>query len=315
MQRRNFLKITAISSLSLATGIGFLASKRYASQRFAFQRFALQRFDLQRFALQRFEWHGVAFGADVHLVIKGDRERARASMQAVRKTIEALENHFSLYRSQSEISRLNHAGLLPNPSHEMHEILAFSREIWQASDGLFNPSVGARWHELARGQSPKAPIDFDNVQAKPDKVTLPANMRITLNGIAQGYASDHILFTLKSYGFEHVLVNMGEYRAGAGKWPLAAQGQRFVLNAHQAASTSNANALILPQGHSHIIHPDGAKAIWQEVTVIAETAARADGFSTAFILMDAKQIQQVMRKHQDIIHVFIGDKEGKVRRL
>ena len=54
-------------------------------------------------------------------------------------------------------------------------------------------------------------------------------MGLTLNGIAQGYATDRVVAILRSEGIEHSLVDMGESRAlgdGPGRPAVADRDRR-----------------------------------------------------------------------------------------
>src|SRR6266566_7324427 len=69
---------------------------------------------------QLHSWHGEVLGALSELTLwHTDAAFARATILKVRREIERFERIFSLYRSDSEISRLNEAGTLMKPSPEL----------------------------------------------------------------------------------------------------------------------------------------------------------------------------------------------------
>ena len=56
-------------------------------------------------------------------------------------------------------------------------------------------------------------------------------MKLTLNGIAQGFASDRVLATLRGHGIEHALINIGEHAplgesAAGDPWTVGIQHPR-----------------------------------------------------------------------------------------
>src|SRR3977135_863710 len=69
---------------------------------------------------QLHSWHGDVLGAMSELTLwHTDAAFARATILRVRLEIERYERIFSLYRPDSEISRLNAAGKLTRPSPEL----------------------------------------------------------------------------------------------------------------------------------------------------------------------------------------------------
>ena len=224
---------------------------------------------------RRFHWQGIAFGADVSLTIIGDKARSKATLIAVQAEIERLENIFSLYRPKSEISQLNaQIDKLRSSSlsRDMAYVLDLAEAVKTQSFGQFEPMLGGIWQAKANGA--------------------PAPTSLTLNGIAQGFASDRIAMLLQDFGFTKTLVNMGEFVAGEGKWRLNASGITRKIS-QSAAATSRANALTFQDGSSHIISPSGRNPLWSEVTVFADNGALADAWSTAMIVMRENEIREV----------------------
>src|SRR4030081_1985688 len=73
---------------------------------------------------QLFSWHGEVLDAVSELTLwHTDAAFARATILKVRGEIERFERIFSLYRADSEISRLNLAGRLTKPSSELRELI------------------------------------------------------------------------------------------------------------------------------------------------------------------------------------------------
>ncbi len=67
---------------------------------------------------------------------------AKDGMQAARDAIEAGERRFSRFQQESELSQLNRsAGQWFNASPEMMDVLQKARKFFDATGGLFDPSV------------------------------------------------------------------------------------------------------------------------------------------------------------------------------
>lgn len=138
--------------------------------------------------------------------------------------------------------------------------------------------------EAARGL-----IGWDRVSRAGGRLRLAPGQALTLNGIAQGYASDVITARLAAAGFDEVLVNLGEFRAGReGDWRVGlGETGRVARLSGDALAVSEPAALQFGVGGSgHIISGDERGARWRMVAVQAERAALADGLSTGFALMD-----------------------------
>ena len=74
------------------------------------------------------------------------RRRIRAAtILKVRDEIERFERIFSLYRSDSEISRLNETGKLIKPSPELRKLVEESQRLGEVSGGAFDISVQPLW--------------------------------------------------------------------------------------------------------------------------------------------------------------------------
>ena len=148
-------------------------------------------------ALRVTDWRGIALGAEARLILAhpdSDRLVAAALDELAR-----LERIVSLYRRDSELSRLNAAGMLDAPSTELVELLALAGLVHDATGGVFDPSIQPLWAAYAaagaEGRAPTDPertaalarVGWEGVTVDPGRITLRPGMALTLNGIAQGY--------------------------------------------------------------------------------------------------------------------------------
>lgn len=261
-------------------------------------------------------WRGVALGAGASIFLDDvDGAAAQAAISATRAEIERLEAEFSLYRPESALSRLNRTGALAAPSADMLAILSMAGRVHRATGGAFDPTVQPLWRRLAgmetRGTVAEAPIGFGNVVVAPDRIAFArAGMALTLNGIAQGYITDAVARLLRAHGFRHVLVDMGELAAPAGRrdgtpWPVTIQRRRDrarlrrLTLAGRALATSEPLATTLDRAGRipHILDPRAQDprsrqtgGMREIVAVEAGTAAIADALSTGLCLLDDAEI-------------------------
>jgi FAD:protein FMN transferase len=260
-------------------------------------------------------WHGEVLGALSELSLwHPDAAFAQRTILRVRHEIERFERIFSLYRRDSEISRLNEAGKLVKPSVELRTLVEESQRLGEVSRGAFDISVQPLWRlyeahfwsgtdiqsdVVARARDVALTVvDFRQIDSGAAAIGFArAGMAITLNGIAQGYISDAIADMLRNEGFESAVVDLGEYRT-IGSHPDGRPWRIGIRDASNAWSTDRVveledMALAVSGGYGtvfeasghfhHIFDPrTGASAnTLVDVAVIGPRATAADGLATA----------------------------------
>lgn len=298
-----------------------------------------------RTAPQAVTWQGQAMGAQASLVIHHpDREKASKLVDAVVAEVRRLERIFSLYREDSDLTRLNRQRFAVTPAPEVVDILRASREAWALTDGAFDPTVQPLWeayrdHFSQPGASAAGPaagivrdrlgrVGLDRLAWSPDRIELPVpGSALTFNGIAQGYVTDRVVELLKAAGIERSMVDMGESRA-IGTAPEGRPWHVGIADSNRpdtvvdvldvvdrAVATSSPLGFRFDEGSkfSHIIDPRNGTTPqrYASVTVIAKEAALADALSTAFSLMDVDSITSVVRGRADI-EVHLLSHEGRL---
>ena len=141
----------------------------------------------------RSTWQGRALGADVSITIHGPHEVAEPALQAARTAIARVEAEFSLFDPTSALSRLNRSGRIAQPDPMMLDLLQAADRVNRMTAGLFDPTIQALWRAHADGSDTGAArkaIGWDRVRVARDAVELDKGQSLTLNGIAQGYATD-----------------------------------------------------------------------------------------------------------------------------
>jgi thiamine biosynthesis lipoprotein len=243
-----------------------------------------------------------------------DAAFAQATILKVRAEIDRFERIFSLYRTDSEISRLNEAGKLMKPSPELRKLIEESQRLGELSGGAFDISVQPLWrlyeahfwshtaiqpdivtraHDVAR-----ALVDFRRIESGAAAIGFArAGMAITLNGNAQGYITDAIPDMLRNEGFESAVVDLGEFRT-IGHHPDGHPWRLGIRNGRDRGSIDRMvelddMALAVSGGYGttfeasgrfhHIFDPHtGASAnSLVQAAVISPRATAADGLATA----------------------------------
>jgi thiamine biosynthesis lipoprotein len=258
-------------------------------------------------------------GTDARILFCGiDRASANALAAMAVAEIERLERALSLYRSDSEICRLNEVQALNLPSGDMRRALALAIAVARVTDGLFDPTVQALWEAYVdwfakaptAGLPPESVIaaarslvDWRRIALAADLIGLGERQRITLNGLAQGYVTDRIADLLRARGLEHVLVDLGEQRAlgprsGGAPWLIACDDTRSFKLVQGALATSEGAGCILGAAGAahHLFDPRSGRsaAHWRRITVHHPSAAVADALSTAFYVASPAEIERML---------------------
>ena len=267
-------------------------------------------------AAQAAEWQGTAFGADVALALSGPG--ADATLLKLPAFLAQIESVFSLYRP-SELITLNTKGHA-KPSPWLAQALRLCDRLHHLTPGSFDPTVQPLWQALANGENPVAKqslIGWHHVQIGPE-IRLSQGQALTLNGMAQGFAADLVRDWLAAQGFRHALVQMGEYAALGGPFTLGISdpaagllGQRQLAPGRALAASSPRATLV--GGRPHILHPQGLSPLWSTVAVEADSAALADGLSTALVFLDVAQITALRARVPQLGPVTLIDDQGDLR--
>ena len=272
-------------------------------------------------------WSGHAMGAPVSLQLAGVPEpEARRIWHAVDRELARLERIFSLYQPDSQLARLNQAGLLAAPAPELREVLGLCDTLYRATGGAFDPTVQPLWRlraeTAAAGRQPSADelrrardlLGWADVLDDGDAIRLARpGMALTLNGIAQGYVTDRIAGLLAGQGLQGILIDMGEIaargtRADGQDWqagiatPEGRIVARVVLRDRALATSAPLGTVLDARGATgHILDPRQPERAPPRalVAVSAGRAAVADGLSTAGCLLSEPELMQAMIAFSD----------------
>ena len=207
--RRSILKIAAAAAVvpALAGGVRALAPRG-----------------------KLYEWQLEVMGAVSELALWHENPVvAGRAIDRVRAEVARLDGIFSLYRPDSEISRLNRDGFLDNPSRELRDQLSAGRKFSELSAGAFDITVQPLWElyaahfwsgaarsddidGAARRVAEKL-VDYRRIEIGPRRIAFERpGMGVTLNSIGQGFVADRIADMLGEEGFTHVYADLGETR-------------------------------------------------------------------------------------------------------
>jgi len=253
--------------------------------------------------------------------------------------IDALESQLTVYRDDSEVSRLNATAHLGPVEVErgLFGLLEGAVALSRATDGAYDVTAGALSEAWGFVKGPKrVPDEIELAEARArtgwrhlkldhDRLTVAFDregIRINLGSIGKGYAIDRAVDVIRAHWWpSSALVHGGRsslYALGSPPGELGARWEIALRNPFEPESplgllrlrnrglgTSGAAfQQFVADGrvYGHLIDPrTGEPASGPaSVTVLAPTAAMADALSTAFYLLGPDAALSYVREHPEI---------------
>jgi thiamine biosynthesis lipoprotein len=258
--------------------------------------------------------------------------------------IDELELQLTVYRDDSEVSRLNataHLGPVvvePGLFGLLQEAVALSRQ----TGGAYDVTSGALSEAWGFVRGPKrvpdpetlaearARTNWQHLRLDPERYTVAFDregIRINLGSIGKGYAIDRVVELIRAYPWPtSSMVHGGRsslYAIGSppgrfgGRWeitlhnpfrPDSPLGVFFLRNRALGTSGSAFQQFVVDgRVYGHILDPrTGEPAVGPaSVTVVAPSAAIADALSTAFYLLGPIAAAEYIDAHPEIGAVFV----------
>ncbi|WLE95274.1 MAG: FAD:protein FMN transferase [Candidatus Electrothrix communis] len=165
-------------------------------------------------------------GTQLNLTVYSqDRDQAEAAITATISRMQELEGKLSRHQQESEVGILNRTGSLDHPSQELRTVLELADTVHRKTAGAFDITVlplltmYQQHKEQLRSQPAlikslvhsigQEQLQLTSSQVRLDSKETAENLGITLDGIGKGYIVDQGVATLKSFGFQQVLVEAG----------------------------------------------------------------------------------------------------------
>ncbi len=269
----------------------------------------------------------------------------KTAYHLVQEQVDLVEGRMSPWIPESDVSRFAQAGAGDpvSVSEETMEVVLLARATWQATDGAFDPTIGALVEASGFGvaddagdePSRRAAMDdvgFNAIEVDVDARVLRkarAGVRLDLSAVAKGYAVDLAQAALVEAGYEAFFLEVGGEvfaRGGSGDrdgWmvgieapsadPLAPRRvftSLYVTGVGVATSGDYRNVRELNgELRSHLFDPKTGEPVSRalgSVTVIASDCATADAYATAAMVMGLERGMQWLESVPDVEAVFIS---------
>ncbi|MBI4501493.1 MAG: FAD:protein FMN transferase [Gemmatimonadetes bacterium] len=282
-----------------------------------------------------------AMGTVVEIAVAHrDRQFAHAAMDAAVEDVYRVERLMSRFSATSEVGRANltagrEAVLL---SRETARVLRAALDWAEASDGAFDPGVGAvvaTWDVGHRHEPPPATavrrlanrrfyraIDLDTWSGRPAVRFTDREVQIDLGGIAKGYAVDAAVLTLRDWGVRDALVNAGGDLYALGEsadgnpWNIgvrsASDPERITTTlelSNQAVATSGDYFQYFDyrgRRYHHLLDPATAEpriTPLHSISVRADNCMAADAAATTLFGIPAKAAEHLLGRRSGAAHI------------
>jgi len=253
--------------------------------------------------------------------------------QAIRYELDLVTAQMSPWLEASDLNRYNRApaGAWVDAPAELCEVLHHALRLAEATEGAFDPTLGALTDLWGFGPAPfsAAPPHADDVQraracAGWRKVRLdaarilqPGGLRLDLCGVAKGYAVDRCARALTRLGVASYLMEVGGELKGEGvkpdaqpwwieleaPWAAASEPKLLLAACGVSVATSGDYVRFFEQDgrrYGHTLDVDSGAPVERDVvaaTVLHRDCMAADALATALVVMGAQRAQAFAESH------------------
>jgi len=230
-----------------------------------------------------------------------DKALAKNVAHAAVELIDTIENTLSRYIEGSDVWQINQmaSGETRFLTEHCYACLHTALEVCVESEGLFDITLGRQIEHQKNKVMGDAPDLSGQLMLDPDRPAIhciETGREIDLGGIGKGYALDQIKALAQDWGIEAALLSAGastQLAYGHHTWPITLQGEHstLVLNLKDQSLSVSGTGI---QG-SHIVSPDSKQTDYTHARVwlCAESAAKADAYSTAALLMRESNLSRL----------------------
>lgn len=278
------------------------------------------------------------------------------SKQSIDSLLLAFDMSLSTYRPDSKISKINEGDSTEVVDDFFIETFKTSQQIYTETNGLFDPTIGVLVNAYGFGPSKeKIDLNQSKIDSLLqfvgfDKVKLNQNRTISkkfnqtyfdFNAIAQGYSVDVVADFLKSKGIQNGIVEIGGEIFAFGKNTI--ENKNWIIGIDDPTQSPEERTLIAKiklenlgmatsgnyrkvkvdsltgQKFVHIINPKtglSQKSSMLSATVLAQKCIEADGFATAFMIMEMESIKKLLQKRNDLyVLIIYADENNKIQQF
>ena len=282
------------------------------------------------------------YAMDTVMTLEAYGQNADAALDEAVAEIERLDALWSIASSDGEIARLN-AEKQITASADTLALLTRAKEISAATDGLFSTTIAPlmeAWgftsgdYRVPDGvelSALLAHVDDEEIAISDSTVTIPADAKVDLGGIAKGFTSARVMEIFHENGIKNGILSLGGNVQALGTkpdgslWRVGLQDpadERALFAtlelADKAVITSGAYERNFEHDgvvYHHIIDPRTgypAENGLSSVTIVSDDGTLADGLSTALYIMGKEAVVEFWRSHRDDFDMVLLADDGAV---
>lgn len=282
------------------------------------------------------------YAMDTVMTLEACGQNADAALDEAVAEIERLDALWSIASSDGEIAQLN-AEKKITASADTLALLTCAKEISAATDGLFSTTIAPlmeawgftsgnyRVPDEAELSALLAHVDDEEIAISDSTVTIPADAKVDLGGIAKGFTSARVMEIFRENGIKNGILSLGGNVQALGTkpdgslWRVGLQDpadERALFAtlelADKAVITSGAYERNFEQNgitYHHIIDPRTgypAESGLSSVTIVSDDGTLADGLSTALFIMGKEAAVEFWRSHRDDFDMVLLADDGAV---
>lgn len=282
------------------------------------------------------------YAMDTVMTLEAYGQNADAALDEAVAEIERLDALWSIASSDGEIAQLN-AEKQITASADTLALLTRAKEISAATDGLFSTTIAPlmeawgftsgdyRVPDEAELSALLAHVDDEEIAISDSTITIPADAKVDLGGIAKGFTSARVMEIFRENGVENGILSLGGNVQALGTkpdgslWRVGLQDpadERALFAALELADkaviTSGAYERNFEQNgitYHHIIDPRTgypAESGLSSVTIVSDDGTLADGLSTALFIMGKEAAVEFWRSRRDDFDMVLLADDGAV---
>lgn len=260
------------------------------------------------------------------LVLGSSEQEAAAVAAAAAAEVRRIERHWSRYRDDNIVARINAAQGVPvEVDDETAAFLDYAALLFELSQGRFDVTSGVLrrvWHFDGSDRVPDDAaiaevlplVGWPRVQWQRPLLQLPAGMEIDFGGIGKEYAVDKAMQMARTMTTSPVLINCGGDLAVSGPrsdgspWQIGIHAPGLqpppmvLLHSGAIATSGDAHRFLLKDGvrYAHVLDPKSGQAVHggpRAVSVRASSCTEAGVLST-LALLHADQAEAFLQRRQ-----------------
>ena len=268
----------------------------------------------------------------MRFTLYGEEAQTGAVLAQIPTQLGALEAELSATREDSDIFRIDRAEGQPvEVRASVSELLSDALELCRITGGALDitayPAVKAWGFTTGEHRVPDeeelaalaAKIDYAAVGSDGPTVTLPAGMELDVGAVTKGYAGDLLAEAVRTNDISSALLDLGQStivaigtKPGGKPWRIGIRdpaGESYLavveLTDMSLGTSGGYQRYFEEDGvvYWHILDPDTAapaRSGLASVTVVAPSALRCDGLSTALFVMGLEEGAQFWRDHPEL---------------